>query len=276
MLIKGPGESLQVYRKFMFFAHHTTMSDWKIRFKAAALHLGISLVIAGGAALLVFNVWYPYPYREISGGRELLLLVIGVDVVLGPLITFIIFSRAKPRAELVRDLAVVGLIQLAGLGYGLWTVHQARPVHLVFEMDRFRVVHAVDIPEELLAKVPEGIAALPLSGPTQLAVRPFASNEESTNATLMALQGISLSARPDLWEPYASARSRVLAAAHPASQLKVRFPLRTAEVEQAIAGTGQPADTLIYLPLIARKSFWTVLLDARTAEVRAYVPLDSF
>ena len=50
-------------------------------------------------ALLVFAVWYPYPYREISGGRDLFLLVVAVDVVLGPLITFAVFNRAKPRAR---------------------------------------------------------------------------------------------------------------------------------------------------------------------------------
>jgi len=62
-----------------------------------------------------------------------------VDVILGPLITLTVFNRSKPRSELVRDLTVVGLIQLAALGYGLWTVFVARPVHLVFEYDRFRV-----------------------------------------------------------------------------------------------------------------------------------------
>src|SRR6478609_8700249 len=109
--------------------HHTAMHDWKVRFKASAIHLGISLAIAVLAAMLVFGIWYPYPYRELSGGRELFLLLVSVDVILGPLITLAIFNRAKPRKELRRDLAVVGLIQLAALGYGLWTVFVARPVH---------------------------------------------------------------------------------------------------------------------------------------------------
>ena len=43
---------------------------WKDRFKAGSIHLGISLMIATLAALLVFGLWYPYPYRETSGGRE--------------------------------------------------------------------------------------------------------------------------------------------------------------------------------------------------------------
>jgi hypothetical protein len=267
---------LRVYRTFIFFEDHTGMSEWKNRLKAAAVHLGISLLVAGCAAVLVFGVWYPYPYREISGGRELFLLVVGVDVVLGPLFTFIVFSRAKPRTELVRDLALVGLIQLAGLGYGLWTVHQARPVHLVFELDRFRAVHAVDVPEELLSRTPAGVDPLPLTGPTLLAVRPFASAQEGTDATLAALQGVSLASRPDLWQPYAQAVPRVLAAGRPVEQLKRRFPGHAAEIDQLIAATGRPEGALVILPLAARKSFWTVVLDARTAQVLGYLPLDSF
>jgi len=150
-----------------------TPSFWGDRLKASALHLGLSLCIAALAALLVFAVWYPNPYREISGGRELFLLLVAVDVILGPLITLAVFNRKKPHRELRRDLAIVAVIQLAALGYGLWTVALARPVHMVFEYKNFRMVHAVDVPPELLPQTPAGVEALPLTGPTLLGLRPF-------------------------------------------------------------------------------------------------------
>ena len=102
------------------------MGKWKERLRASGIHLGISLCIAALAAALVFWLWYPYPYREISGGRELFFLVVAVDVVMGPLITLTIFNRAKPRSELLMDFAVVALLQFAALGYGLWAVFAAR------------------------------------------------------------------------------------------------------------------------------------------------------
>lgn len=243
--------------------------SWKERLQASGIHLAISLIIAGLAALLVFGLWYPYPYRDTSGGRELFLIVVTVDVILGPLITLAVFNLHKPRPELLRDLAIVGLIQLAALGYGLWSVFTARPVHLVFEYDRFRVVHAVD--------VPEGVSStLPVTGPTLLALRPFRDAHEQSEATLAALQGLLLSAQPDLWQPYAQARVRVLQAAHPLADLRQRFADQAELIEARVAATGQDADTLVYLPMVARQSFWTVLLDARTAEVRGFLPLDSF
>lgn len=257
--------------------HHTATFDWRDRLRAAGIHLGLSAFVAALAALLVFVLWYPYPYREISGGRSLFLLVITVDVILGPLLTFAIFDRAKPRRGLRRDLAVVALLQLAGLAYGLWTVNQARPVHLVFEYDRFRVVHQIDIPYELVDRTPPGIVVAPLSGPTLLSLRPFHSNEEKTDATLAALQGVQLGARPDLWQTYAAGRAQVLEAAKPVVDLKTRFPQSAAEIDGVLAKAGRDAAGAAYLPMVGRNAqAWTVLLDGATADVLGFLPLDSF
>lgn len=241
------------------------------------MHLALSALVAILAALLVFALWYPYPYREISGGRELFQLVVAVDVVLGPLLTLAVFNLAKPRKELRRDLAAIVLLQLAGLAYGLWTVNLARPVHMVFEYDRFRVVHLADIPVELEDRVPPGIELAPLAGPTPLALRPFRDGSEQADFTLAALGGLSLSARPELWQPYEVGRAEVLRASRPVAQLKQRFPQRAGEIDAVLAGAGRDAAQASYLPLVARKAeAWTVLLDAKTAAVIGYLPLDSF
>lgn len=254
----------------------TRKFNWKSRLRASGIHLCISLAIACLAALLVFLVWYPYPYRELSGGRELFFILVSVDVVLGPLITLTIFNLSKPRRELVRDLSIVGLIQLCALGYGMWTVFEARPVHLAFEFDRFRVVHAIDVPPELLDKAPAGMQSLPLFDQTLIAVRPFKDAQERYEATMAALQGVQLSYRPDLWQPYADARMRVLAAATAAAKLKQHFPDKAALIDEAIAHTGKPEASLVSMPLAGRNVYWTVLLDASTADVVGFIPLDSF
>ncbi|MGD2138848.1 MAG: TfpX/TfpZ family type IV pilin accessory protein [Burkholderiales bacterium] len=249
---------------------------WKSRLRASGIHLCISLGVAVLAALLVFLVWYPYPYREISGGRDLFFILVSVDVVLGPLITLTVFNPTKPRRELVRDLSIVGLIQLSALGYGLWTVFEARPVHLAFEIDRFRVVHAIDVEPEMLAKAPEGLRSLPLFGQTPVAVRPFRDAREKYEATVAALQGVQMGFRPDLWQPYADARMRVLLAASPLARLRQRFPDKTGLIDEAIAQTGKAEASLVSMPMVGRDKFWTVLLDSSTAEVVGFIPLDSF
>jgi hypothetical protein len=250
--------------------------NWRERTRAAGIHLGLSLVVAALAALLVFFGWYPYPYREISGGRELFVILVTVDVVIGPLVTLMIFNRAKPRKELQRDLATVAGLQVVALLYGLHAVSLARPVHLVFEFDRYRVVSAAEVPVDLMDKVPPGIEALPWFGPTLIAVRPFRSEAERIEATMIALQGVSLSSRPDLWQTYAEATPRVLAAARPVSDLKGRHAARAAEIDAALAQAGRRADNTSWLPMVGRKSFWTAFVDPATGQPVAFLALDPY
>ena len=251
-------------------------SFWRDRLTASALHLSMSVAVAVMAALLVFGLWYPYPYRELSGVRELFFLVVSVDVVLGPLVTLAVFNRTKPRRELRRDLAIVVVLQLAALSYGLWTVCVARPVHMVFEYDRLRVVHAIDIPQNILDKTPSGVVALPWTGPTLLALREFKDANEKMDDTLAALQGVSLSSRPELWMPYANDVPAILAAAKPVRVLKARYAAQAADIDRVITAAGRRPDAVVYLPIVGRKSFWTAFLDPLTADVIAVMPLDSF
>ena len=257
----------------------TDSTFWQGRLKAAGIHLAVSLAVAALAALLVFFVWYPYPYREISGGRELFLLVVAVDVVMGPLMTLAVFNLAKPRKELRRDLAVIGLLQLAALVYGVWTVAVARPVHLVFEIDRFRVVHAIDVEPALLKRVAPTLQQLPFTGPTLLSVREFKDSKESFDATMAAMQGFSLGSRPDLWQSYEKATAQVIATAKPLAELKARFPTRVQDIDNALKAPGSTAmgqANIGYIPLASRSTFWTVLVNTKTAEVVGFLPIDPY
>ena len=252
------------------------MDHLKDRLRASAIHLAISLGIAFLAALLVFGLWYPYPYREISGGRELFLLVIAVDVVMGPLITLIIFNRSKSRRHLIMDFSVVGLLQLAALSYGLFTVFIARPIHLVFEFHRMAVVHAVDVNAAQLSKAPAAFQALPLTGPTLLSLRAFKTADEEMTSTLQAVQGVAQAAQPELWQSYEAGRADILKEARPVAQLKSRFPDQAAAIDSVVAKSGLGADKLGYLPMLGRKDAWTVLIDSVNAQPVGFLPIDSF
>ncbi len=244
--------------------------------RASAIHLVLSLIISVLASLLVFGLWYPYPYREISGGRELFFLVTAVDVVIGPLITLVIFNRIKTPRHLVMDFTMVGFLQIAALSYGLWTVFTARPVHLVFEYYRIAVVHAADIDPATLTQAPHALQALPLTGPTLLSLRPFKDGEEQLESTMMALNGVPQAAQPALWQPWDLARADILKESRPVAQLKERFGAQMALIDSTIASTGHSVDTLRYLPLVGRKVGWTVLIDGESTEPVGFLPLDSF
>jgi len=248
----------------------------KDRVRASAIHFSLSVLATAMVAWLVFFVWYPYPYSEISGGRELFVLLVLVDVFVGPLMTFLIFNKMKPFTELRRDLSVIALLQISALGYGLWTVAMARPVHIVFEIDRFRIVQSIEVPEELLSKAPPDIKIFPITGPTALGLRSFKNDRERFDMTMEALQGISLSARPDLWQSYDKSRGDVIVAAKPIDQLRLRYPDQESSIDSFIFERGMSRAEVRYLPLVGRKSVWTVLVDARNGDLLGYIPLDSF
>lgn len=252
------------------------LTFWNDRLKAAGIHLAISMFIALLAALLVFFVWYPYPYREISGGRELFLLVVAVDVVMGPLMTLAVFNLNKPRKELRRDLAVICILQLAALTYGLWTVAVARPVHLIFVADRFEVVHAVEIDKSTLHKAPIELQKLPLWGPTLLTMRDYKDNKEKSDVMFAELAGVSVSARPEFWQEYDKGKSKVLAKAKPIADLETRFPERKQEIHAVIRNSKTDIANAGFLPLKGRNQFWTVFIDLKTGEPLGYVPLDPY
>src|SRR5258708_3551429 len=71
------------------------------RWQAAGIHLGISALIAAVVLVVLYLVWYPSPYFTAMGGDQFALLVVGVDVVIGPLITLIIYRANKEAARIL-------------------------------------------------------------------------------------------------------------------------------------------------------------------------------
>jgi hypothetical protein len=50
--------------------------DVRMRLRAMFIHLGLSCLVAAMLAAMVFLVWYPPPFSDMSGGRELFLVVV--------------------------------------------------------------------------------------------------------------------------------------------------------------------------------------------------------
>lgn len=248
----------------------------RVKLLAGGAHLVVSLIVAALAAMLVFGLWYPFPFGETSGGRQLFLLLILVDVVIGPLMTILVFNHTKSRRELILDLAVIGVLQLCALSYGLWSVFVARPVYLVYEYDRMRVVHAVDVDERQLPAASLDFRSLPLTGPRLIALREFENPSEKFNATFEAMSGAMLASRTELWSAYSTQKDAILNSAKPVRELMNKIPSRIDLIDGAIKKTGRPIDQLYYLPMVDRDVVWTVFIDAKSAEPLTYIPIDSF
>ena len=244
--------------------------------RAVAIHIAASLLIAAVVGALVFLVWYPHPFDAIAGGTGLFLLLAGVDVVLGPALTAVVANPAKPLPELRRDLAVIVLFQLAGLGYGLHTMALARPVWLAFEIDRFRVVMAADIEPGMLGDAPPGLRTLPWTGPRTIAAVKPTEPAELMKSVELGLAGIDLSMLPRNWRDYASQTDQAWRAARPVAALLKHYPQEAPTVAQAAARNGVDVQGLRFLPLMSRSASWVALIAAPDARVVGYVAQDGF
>lgn len=245
------------------------------RGRASGLHLLISATVAILAAALVFGVWYPHEYREWAGGRELFLLVTGVDVALGPLLTFAVFNLKKGWPHLRRDLAIIAVLQLAALGYGMYTVYLARPVALVYEKDRFRVITNVQVQEGELSKALPAYRNLPLTGPWLLSTRDPTTEERSDALLMAAFTGVDRAERPLFWQPYANSIPEVLQRSRPLAVLFQKYPQMEADVNAALDARKVDPSAAKFLPLLTRSGDWVAIVDGAGQPVH-YVRGDAF
>jgi hypothetical protein len=248
----------------------------RTRFLAAAVHFVASIAVATLAAGLVFSLWYPSPLDRIAGGATLFLILVSVDVVLGPSLTAVVASPGKPVAEFKRDMLVIVGLQLAAFAYGLYTIALARPVYQSFEIDRFRVVTAADVDPSELEKAPPELRSLPWLGPKLIAAVKPDDAEERLRSIELGLAGIDLSMVPANWRPYHTQRGAAWRAAKSASALVAHYPQIADQLTQIATSQGSPPAELRFLPLISRQASWVILLAGPDARPVGYLPVDGF
>jgi len=246
------------------------------RWKAAALHLGISALIAIVVVAVMLALWYPQPYFDAMGGMGLLKILIGVDVAIGPLLTLVIFDTRKKSLRF--DLSVIALLQIAALVYGVYIMFEARPVYTVFVKDRFEVVPADQLDAADLADGPVEYRTLPLTGPRLLGVRfPDQSNAEEWNKLVFSgVAGKDIQNFPKYYIPYVDVKAQVLAKALPLAALLKDHPEREALMRAAVAKSGSPQDALAYVPLMGRADAMTAVIARSDARIVGVLPIDPY
>lgn len=124
------------------------------RIRAFLIHLAISFIIFLVLAYLIVAYWYPLPFFHTDGGWQGIRIIAGVDLVLGPLLTLIVYKPGKPGLKL--DLTLIGLAQAMALTWGIWATYTERPVAVVYTLKYFtpvsaKVLNKVGMPQEALA-----------------------------------------------------------------------------------------------------------------------------
>lgn len=237
------------------------------RIKAFTIHLTISALIAVAIMALVFYAWYPAPLHTAVGVTQIFIILLLVDVVLGPLLTFVVYKPGKKT--LVMDLSVIALLQVSALGYGLFTVAEGRPAWLVFAADRFDLVRVLDIDERKLDQAEAHYRQPSLLGPQWVAaVNPTDADEKNDLIMESVFAGVDLPQRPNLYQSLDSQKSAIQ------QRLLELSALPEANTEASInAILAKHPKANAWLPLRAYNQDMVVLLQKDTTEVVAIVDL---
>jgi hypothetical protein len=90
------------------------------RYEASFYHFLISFVVFVVLAYFVLFRWYPEFFYTIDGGWEGMRIIIGVDLILGPLLTLVVFKAGKPGLKF--DLSMIAIIHSVCLQACLWCI----------------------------------------------------------------------------------------------------------------------------------------------------------
>lgn len=189
------------------------------KLKAFGWHLVASLLIAAVSLGVVFFVWYPQPLYQATGVIKIFLIMLGIDIILGPLLTFIVY---KPKKRTLKfDLAVIVLIQLAAFAYGFYHVYDGRPAWIAYNVDRFDLVKNNEIDNRKLTEALPTYQKVSQSGARYVAAVIPTDNSEIRNEILFDEigSGIAPSQRPELYQPLSAINDVMMNRAKPIDEL---------------------------------------------------------
>lgn len=214
---------------------------------------------------VLLQVWYPSPYFSAAGGWQGLQLVAAVDLVLGPLITLIIYNPAKSRRELTMDIGLVVSLQIAALAFGVKAVYEQRPVAVVFLDTSFYTVPALAITSQGVS-----LEALENFG-AELPVYVYAQRPESGPEFERFVQAVEVDKIPPheqvpLYEPLSESFSSVVRSSLDIREIIASNPEMRRELDELLLRTGFALEDLHALALTSRYRN-VVLMFSETGEL---------
>ena len=237
------------------------------RFRASGFHFVISLLVGLVLLALSWFMWYPAPMLMAIGGHEIFLLVVGIDVVLGPLLTLVVFKSGKKTLKF--DLAVIALLQIAALVYGVSTLLEARPAYVAALGDKFQVIQATEVTDANLAKAK---TSLPWWGPRWVGTKAPTDRYDIDAVNDVAAVGGGRGHFPQLHVPYDSMAKELIQRAQPIAALKKINSAQAAEIDAWLAKHGYTEQTAKFQPIKISASEFVVMIDAKTAAVIGIAP----
>ncbi|USA52366.1 type IV pilin accessory protein [Acinetobacter sp. C32I] len=237
------------------------------RLKFFLSHLAMSSFVALMVIGVVFFIWYPVPLAQAVGVTHIFLMMLAIDVVVGPLLGLYVYKEAKKNLKI--DLSIIILIQLIALSYGVYSIAQGRPVWLAYNVDRFELVRNNEILTEHIAQALPRYQKPSWLKPQFVGVE-FAKDKDVRSNEMFAelLGGISIAHKPERYVPLERVKQKIQ---HRAQDLKLLSQFNDrANVQTVLVKYPQAT---AFVPLKANAADMTVLINREKGEVVKIVDL---
>lgn len=237
------------------------------RLKFFLVHLGISCLLALIIMIWVFNIWYPSTLATAVGVTHIFLMLLVIDVILGPVLGLLVYKEGKKTLKF--DISVIILIQIAALCYGVYSIEQGRPVWIAYNVDRFELVRKNELITEHLDQAKTLYQKPSFLSPQYVSVE-FAKDklQRQNDMFAEALGGISIAQKPERYVDFTQALPQIKKRAKSLNELE-QFNDHE-QVRKILAKYPQATG---YVPLKADAVDMTVLVNKQTGEVIKIVDL---
>ena len=232
------------------------------RLKFFLSHLSVSFLIALLVIGVVFIVWYPSPLATAVGVTQIFLMMLVIDVIVGPILGLLVYKEGKKSLKF--DLTVIILLQLSALFYGIYSIEQGRPAWIVFNVDRFELIRKNEIVDQNVNRAQPQFQQPSWFKP-QFVATEFAKNIQQRNDDMFAevLSGISIAQRPERYVDFIQAKEQI-------QQREQKLDLlqqynNKPDVEKILAKYPQAT---AFLPLKASAVDMTVLVDQKSNVIK--------
>jgi hypothetical protein len=243
------------------------------RWKAASIHLTISFALAATIGALLYFLWFPAPYFVAAGASKLILVFMGVDIGIGPLLTLIVVSPHKSRKLLRLDLSVIAAMQTMAFAYGVHAIAAARPVFVVAAVDRLVLVAAGELTDADLAQGSQpAFRERSWIGPVLVGSLAPMGNEGIQIAEQALSGGKDVEQLPRFYLPYNQVVDKLMHHAKPLSQLKKATSYQRKQLEEIQAGSDE--GMLLALPLQRGENAYTAVISPKTRRPVLILPID--
>ncbi|WP_151817060.1 TfpX/TfpZ family type IV pilin accessory protein [Acinetobacter junii] len=230
-------------------------------------HLLISFFITLLFIAIVFLFWYPFPLAKAVGVTYIFLMLIAIDVVVGPILGLFVYKEGKKTLKL--DLTVIILLQALALVYGLYNIAKGRPVWIVQNEDRFELVRYNDLESDGIEKADSQFQEPSWLKPQFVTIKQAKTIADQNKLVFEAvMSGTSLSMRPEYYTSLNLENRKMI---ENARNLKALLEFNESEKVQKILGKYSEADA--WLPLKATSVDMTVLINKENGEVVKIVDL---